>query len=63
MDTEFTDAEIRTLLRKAASDRQRYEIRQRMERGGDLRNDPRDRAISEGDYEIPPRVLAQMRGG
>jgi len=31
MDEEFTDAEIRALLRKAASDRRRHELRQRLE--------------------------------
>lgn len=30
MHEEFTDAEIRTLLRKAASDRRRHELRQRL---------------------------------
>lgn len=32
MDEEFSDAEIRTLLRKVASDRRQHEILQRLER-------------------------------
>lgn len=49
MDEEFTDAEIRTLLKKAASDRRRDEIRQRLARAGD----PGWTTGDEGTTEIP----------
>jgi hypothetical protein len=50
VDEEFTDAEIRTLLKKVASDRRRDEIRKRLERAGV----PREKASNEETTE-PPR--------
>ena len=35
MDEQFTDAEIRTLMKRAALDRRRGELRQRLERVAD----------------------------
>ncbi len=49
MDEEFTDAEIRTLLKKAASGRRRDEMRQRQERAGD----PQEKSGNETTTEIP----------
>ena len=49
VDEEFTDAEIRELLRKVAADRRRDEIRHRLERTGD----PHSRLETEGPGEIP----------
>jgi hypothetical protein len=48
VDEEFTDAEIRTLLKKAASDRRRDEMRKRLERAGD----PREKTSDEGATDI-----------
>ncbi|MBI2564187.1 MAG: hypothetical protein HYW08_17755 [candidate division NC10 bacterium] len=49
MDEEFTDAEIRALLKKVASDRRRNEMRQRQERAGD----PKDQSEKETTTETP----------
>ncbi len=49
MDEEFTDAEIRTLLKKAAADRRRNEMRKRLERTGD----PREKTSDEGTTKTP----------
>ena len=49
MDEEFTDAEIRTLLKKAVSDRRRDEMRQRLARAGD----PLEKAGNEGTTDTP----------
>lgn len=61
MDNEFTDAEIRALLRKAASDRHWYEIRQRLERAGDLQDESPNEAITEVAHETPLRALTPAR--
>jgi hypothetical protein len=53
VDEEFTDAEIRTLLTKAASDRRRDEMRQRLARAGDPRGTTRDEATAETPPETP----------
>jgi len=53
VDEEFTDAEIRTLLKKAASDRRRDETRQRLARAGDPRGTTRDEGTTETPRETP----------
>jgi hypothetical protein len=53
VDEEFTDAEIRTLLTKAASDRRRDEIRQRLARAGDPRGTTRNEGSAEAPHEAP----------
>jgi hypothetical protein len=57
VDEEFTDAEIRTLLKKAASDRRRDELRKRLERAGNSREKSRD----EGATEIPPKTPLEQK--
>jgi hypothetical protein len=49
VDEEFTDAEIRELLRKVAADRRRDETRRRLERAGD----PQTRSETETPSETP----------
>jgi hypothetical protein len=53
VDEEFTDAEIRALLKKAASNRRRDEMRQRQERAGDAKGTPSHEATSEVARETP----------
>lgn len=57
MDEEFTDAEIRTLLKKAASDRRRDEMRKRLERAAD----PREKTSDEGAAEIPRETPLEQK--
>jgi len=42
VDEEFTDAEIRALLKKAALDRRQAQVRQRLERVADRQAERRD---------------------
>ena len=53
VDEEFTDAEIRLLLKKAASDRRRDEIRERLARAGDPRGTTRDEGTTDTPHETP----------
>jgi len=53
VDEEFSDAEIRSLLRKAASDRRRDELRHRPERAGDPENSSEDGATTETPDRTP----------
>jgi hypothetical protein len=53
VDEEFTDAEIRTLLKKAASDRRRDEMRKRLERAGDPREKTSDEGATDTSRETP----------
>lgn len=53
MDEEFTDAEIRALLKKVASDRRRNEMRQRQERAGDPKDQSKDGTTIETPRETP----------
>jgi hypothetical protein len=53
VDEEFTDAEIRTLLKKAASDRRRDEMRKRLERAADPRQKTSDERATETPRETP----------
>ena len=53
VDEEFTDAEIRTLLTKAASDRRRDEIRLRLVRAGDSLKKAEDEGTTETPRETP----------
>jgi len=53
VDEEFTDAEIRTLLKKAASDRRRDELRKRLERAGNPREKTSDEGATETQSETP----------
>jgi len=57
VDEEFTDAEIRTLLKKAASDRRRDEMRKRLERA----TDPREKTSKEGATEIPRETPLEQK--
>jgi hypothetical protein len=52
VDEEFTDAEIRTLLERAASGRRRDEMRRRLERAGSPR-DKSDDTTTETPRETP----------
>ena len=58
MDEEFTDAEIRVLLKKAASDRRRDEVRQRQERAGDPNGTPENGTTTETPHKAPLRKPA-----
>ena len=53
VDEEFTDAEIRALLRKAASDRRRDEMRHRPGRAGDPQRRPETETPTETPDETP----------
>ena len=53
VDEEYTDAEIRALLRKVASERRRDEIRQRLKRAGDLEDKRKDETTTETPDKIP----------
>jgi len=53
VDEEFTDAEIRVLLKKVASDRRRNEMRQRLERAGDPQDKPENGTTTETPRETP----------
>lgn len=53
MDEEFTDEEIRALLKKVASDRRRNEMRQRQERAGDPQEKPENTTTTEIPRETP----------
>jgi peptidyl-tRNA hydrolase len=57
VDEEFTDAEIRTLLKKVASDRRRDEMRKRLERAGD----PREKTSDEGATETPSETPLEQK--
>lgn len=56
-DEEFTDAEIRSLVKKAASDRHRDELRQRLDRAGD----PRKKAADEGTAGTPDETPLEQK--
>jgi hypothetical protein len=53
VDEEFTDAEIRLLLKKAASDRRRDEMRLRLVRAGDSLKKAKDEGTTETPHETP----------
>lgn len=53
MDEEFTDAEIRVLLKKAASDRRRDEMRQRQERAGNPQDKPEHKTTTGTPRDTP----------
>ncbi len=53
MDEEYTDAEIRALLKKAASGRRRDEMRQRQKRAGDPQEKPENESTTEIPRETP----------
>jgi hypothetical protein len=53
VDEEFTDAEIRALLKKVASDRRRNEMRQRLERAGDPQGKRENGTTTETPREAP----------
>ncbi len=53
MDEEFTDAEIRALLKKVASDRRQAEMRRRQERAGGPEGTPEDETTTETPRETP----------
>jgi hypothetical protein len=53
VDEEFTDAEIRVLLKKAASDRRRDEMRQRQERAGTTQDKPEDATTTSTPRDTP----------
>jgi hypothetical protein len=57
VDEEFTDAEIRELLRKVAADRRRDEIRRRLERAGD----PQSRSETEPPHETPDATPLEQK--
>ena len=57
MDEEFTDAEIRTLLKKAASDRRRDEMRLRLVRAGDSL----ERMGNEGTTDTPRETPLEQK--
>ncbi len=57
VDEEFTDAEIRTLLKKAASDRRRDEMHQRLARAGG----PREKTSNEGTTETPSETPLEQK--
>ncbi len=52
MDEEFTDAEIRALLKKAALDRRQAQVHQRQERAGDPIGTP-ENGTTETPLETP----------
>lgn len=54
MDEEFTDAEIRALLRKAASDRRHHEFRQRLETAAEPTRQFRDGPAYETASQTSP---------
>jgi hypothetical protein len=58
MDEEFTDAEIRALMRKAASDRRCYELRQRLERAAEPKRQFQDAATRETPSPTSPAQRA-----
>jgi hypothetical protein len=54
VDEQFTDAEIRTLMKRAALDRRRDELRQRLEQAGDRQAERRDdETTTETQLEQP----------
>ena len=53
MDEEYTDAEIRALLKKVASDRRQEEMRRRRERAGDPNGTPEHGTTTESPRETP----------
>lgn len=58
MDEEFSDAEIRTLLRKAASDRRQHEMLQRLERAAEPKSHFQDGTAPEPPYPTSPAQRA-----
>jgi hypothetical protein len=52
VDEEFTDAEIRAILKMVASERRRDEMRRRLERAGDAQ----DNGQGSTPSEIPDRT-------
>jgi hypothetical protein len=53
VDEEFTDAEIRALLKKAALDRRQAQVHQRQERAGDPNGTPENGTTTETPRETP----------
>ena len=62
MDEEFTDAEIRVLLKKVASDRRRNEMRQRLERAGDPQHKPENGTTTETPRSLPSEITSTFGG-
>jgi hypothetical protein len=53
VDEQFTDAEIRSLLKKAASGRRQDEVRQRLVRAGDPLEKMGDERTTDTPRETP----------
>ncbi len=53
VDEEFTDAEIRTLLEKIASDRRRDELHKRQKRAEDPNGTPENGTTTKTPRETP----------
>jgi len=58
VDEEYTDAEIRALLKKVASDRRQEEMRRRRERAGDPNGTPENGTTTETPHKAPLRKPA-----